>query len=232
MKRFWNKYTRAGLIALLGVLLASVAFVINNNIISSQVQTQKVIVTKEDIPPYMEITKETLEYKEIVIGEVPTDAISDSKDIEFGNAFAGKYGFQAGAALRKGYITTAEESDLGSAIGLKDGMRLIGVRTDLAMTAGDEVKPGVLVDAYAYFSSGSDAREGQSGRIINPGLTNLKVVKRLNSEGTVPDREAGNSLIPAVVVLEVTPEQAADLMEYQEIGKVYLLPSGSETLVE
>ncbi|MOA68788.1 hypothetical protein D3C78_1965800 [compost metagenome] len=53
-------------------------------------------------------------------------------------------------------------------------------------------------------------------------------MKRLNSEGTVPDPNAGNGLIPAVVVLEVTKTQAESIMEYQETGKVYLLPTEVE----
>lgn len=63
--------------------------------------------------------------------------------------------------------------------------------------------------------------------MVLPELSSLKVVKRLNAEGKVPDPADGGSLIPAVIVLEVTPQQAALLMEAQETGKVYLLPAGT-----
>ncbi|MEK5163183.1 RcpC/CpaB family pilus assembly protein [Paenibacillus sp. FSL R5-0527] len=225
MKKYWNKYTRSGLIILVGVLLALAAFSINNNMISEQVHTKKIIVAKGDIAPYEEITKDKLEYRDVVVSAVPAGAIQEADEINFGDAFASQYGFLQGMAIRKEYITTTADSALGSAVGLKDGMLHIGIRTDLAMSAGGEVKPGVLVNVNAFIR---DEATGQTKTIIDNELKGLRVVGCLNSEGTIPDPSAGNSLIPAVVVLEVTEEQGKKLTEYQEKGKVYLLPSGTQ----
>lgn len=191
--------------------------------LANQVETELVAVAKEDIPPFTKITEDNLEMLEKVVAEVPSDAVKDRKEVNFDNAYASDYGFMKGAPIRKSYITTAEESKLGTSVGLKEGMREIGVRTDLAQSAGNDVKPGVYVDAIAFIR---DDITGLSIKKIDPKLKNIKVLKLLNSEGTVPDPNVGNSLIPAVVVLEVSSKQAEELMAYQETGKVYFLPSG------
>ncbi|GGG06189.1 hypothetical protein GCM10010912_58520 [Paenibacillus albidus] len=224
MKKLWNKYTRSALIVLLGLVIALVAFKMNQNQIAEQVKTQKIIVAKTDIAPYAAITKEVLEYREVVLSEVPDDALKSPDELDFKDAYASKYGFLQSTPIRKSLITTAAASGMGAAVSLKAGMRQIGVKTDLAMSSGDEVKPGIVVDAYAYVS---DPTTGRSTSVVVPELSKLKVIKRLNSEGKVPDPVEGGSLIPAVVVLEVTPKQASLLMEYQESGKVYLLPAGT-----
>lgn len=221
-KKFWNKYTRSGLLVLVGLLIFVVAYKINQTSTAQQVQTQRVIVAKQNIPPYTALKKEMLEYKNIVMSAVPSDAITDANQINFDDAFSSSFGILQGAPLQKQQITKAAESQMGTAVSLKAGYTQIGVKTDLAMSAGDGAKPGVLVDVIAYV--GNDG--AGSTKVVDPSLKGLRVLKRLNSEGTVPDPNVGNSLIPSVVVLEVTPQQAAAIMEYQESGKVYLLPVG------
>lgn len=230
-KKWWNKYTRSGLIFTLAIIFAFVAFKLNSNMLAEQVQTKTVIVAKEDIAPFEMLTKEKLEFREVVVGEVPSDAIDNADDINFDDAYASKFGFLKGSSLRSSYITTAAKSELGAGVGLKDGMRLIGIKTDLVLSAGNEVKAGMLVDAIAFIQAQDNERGGSvSEKVIDPTLSKLEVVKLLNAEGTAPDAAAGNSLIPNVVVLKVTTEQAGKLMEHQETGKIYLLPTGTATL--
>jgi Flp pilus assembly protein CpaB len=230
-KKIWNKYTRAGLIITFGLLFATVAYTLNNNMIAEQVQTKRVIIAKEDIAPFEMLTKEKLEFREVVMGEVPSDAIDNAESINFDDAYASKFGFLKGSSLRSSYITTAVNSELGAGVGLKDGMRLIGIKTDLVLSAGNEVKVGILVDAIAFVQAQDNERGGSvSEKVIDPTLSKLEVVKLLNAEGVTPDPATGRSLIPNVVVLKVTTEQASKLMEYQETGKVYLLPTGTATL--
>lgn len=227
MKRFWNKYTRTAIIVFVGIGLALIGFIINENKISNSIQTKQVIIVKEDITPFKAITKESLQYQEVVISAVPNDAIENADDLNFDDLYAGEVGFSKGAILRKGYITNAQDSKVGTALGLSKGKVEVGVQTTLAQSAGDGAKPGVYVDVVAVIT---DERTGESKKITkkeNPNLSNLLVIRRLNAEGTTPDIESGKSLIPTVVVLEATTEQAADLVQYQEAGKVYLTPSGT-----
>ncbi|QDA30208.1 Flp pilus assembly protein CpaB [Paenibacillus polymyxa] len=224
MKKYWNKYTRAIFFFLVGAVLVITAFTMNQAQIDSQVQTKRIIVTKENVEPYGELKKENLEFKDVVISEVPDDAIMDQKSIQFGDAFASKFGFVQGTPIRSSYITDAKTSKLGSAIGLKKGRVEIGVKTDLVLSAGNEIRPGILVDAQAFITNGS---EGRGIRKVDPDLKGLLVKKVTNSEGMTPDSEStNNNMVPAAITLEVAPEQAARIMEYQETGKVYLLPAG------
>ncbi|MGG3278960.1 Flp pilus assembly protein CpaB [Paenibacillus solani] len=223
MKKLWNRYTRVLLMLIVALALAGTAVKLNQNAISNQVETERIIVVKEDIEPYMEITKENLEFKTVVKSEIPEGAIRNQEEIKFGDAFASQYGFLKGAPLQSTYITTAAKSKFGTAVSLDNGMLQIGVKVDLTTSTGGEVRPGLLVNAFAYVQ---DEESGGYRSITDKLLEELKVVKTLNSEGTSPDAESGGSLIPSVVVLEVTPEQGEKLMSFQESGKVYLLPAG------
>lgn len=223
IKKLWNKYTRAALILIGGAIIGLWAFSATEEKIESSIETETIILAKESIPPYGEITEDMLYSKNVVLSEVPEDAIRSLEEINFGDAYATEYGFVKDAKLQKAYITSATDSNFGAVVSLDKNMRQIGVNVDLTTTSGDALKPGVLVDAMAFIQ---EAEIGRAQTINNPELQSLKVVKRLNAEGTVPDPEAGNSLIPSVVVLEVTEQQAALLIQYQESGKVYLLPSG------
>ncbi|MGG4108828.1 Flp pilus assembly protein CpaB [Paenibacillus lautus] len=223
MKKIWNRYTRPLLIIVVALAVGGTAYSLSKSQNRSQVETERIIVVKEDIQPYMEITKENLEFKEVVKSEIPEGAIRNQEEITFGDAFASQYGFLKGAPLQSTYITTASQSKFGTAVGLDEGMLQIGVKVDLTTSTGGEVRPGLLVDAFAYVQ---DAETGVHRSITDKELKNLKVIKTLNSEGTSPDAESGGSLIPSVVVLEVSPEQGEKLMSFQESGKVYLLPAG------
>ncbi|NOU80778.1 hypothetical protein GC101_18100 [Paenibacillus sp. LMG 31459] len=223
MKRFWNKYTRALTLIILGIAILVVVNIVQSKNISNQVDTQRIVVAKQDIAPFTEITKDKLQYRDVVLSEVPVDAVLDAGELKFGDLYAGEYGIRSNEPVRTTYNTTSLNSQVGSSIGLKEGMTEIGIATDLARSAGDDAKPGVYVNIIAYVR---DEATNVSRKVVDPKLTNIKVLKRLNSEGTTPDAASGDSLIPAVVVLEVTPEQAAAIMEYQETGKVYLLPLG------
>ncbi|MBA9086491.1 Flp pilus assembly protein CpaB [Fontibacillus solani] len=222
-EKLWNKYTRSGLIVLVGVIFALIGFKLTQSNIAQHVQTQRVIVAKEDIAPFTELTKDMLEYEDRVISAIPSGAINDASQISFGDAYTSEFGIIKGSTLQAHLITTAAQSQMGSLVSLKPGYTEIGVKTDLVLSAGDEAKPGVLVDVIAYVQ-----KESESIKVSDPSLTGIRVLKRLNSEGTVPDPNAGNSLIPVVVVLEVTKAQAESIMEYQESGKVYLLPTELE----
>ncbi|MNW32168.1 hypothetical protein D3C74_91040 [compost metagenome] len=226
LKRFWNKYTRAGLIIFVGLAFALIAAVINQNNLESQIKTKQIIMTKEDIPPYKAISKDQLEYQDVIISAIPEDAILNADNLDFTDLYTGEYGFSKASPLRKNYLTTAQESKLGSALGLSEGMVEVGIQTTLAQSAGDGTQAGVYVEAIAILQ---EEQTGQTVKITkkeNPNLAKLLVIRRLNTEGLSPKSTEEKGVVPSVVVVEATPEQAADLVYYQEKGKVYLTPAG------
>lgn len=207
-----------------GVVMAGVAYNLTENSVASQVQTEQIIVAKENIPPHTKISKEMLEFQDKVISEIPGDAVKNADDIKFGDTYTGEYGFLKGTAIRSELVQSAEQSPYGSALGLKEGMVEIGLKTDLVQSAGANVKPGILVDIYAALT------EEQSTRVIgkaDPDLANILVKNVLNAEASeINQADANGSKVPAVVVVEVNDKQAQKLMVYQESGKIYLLPAG------
>ncbi|WP_348622649.1 RcpC/CpaB family pilus assembly protein [Paenibacillus polymyxa] len=222
--RFWNRNTRALLIVILSILLGIFAFWTNNKAVTQRVQTEKIWVAASDILPNSPITEANVVQKAMIVKEIPTDAVKDKDSLDWKDSFSSQYGFKAGDPLRSSYITSAEKSKMGTPVGLKDGRVEVGVKTDLAASAGNEVRPGTIVQVKAFISNGV---EGRGLTKADSDLEKILVKKVVNSEGLPPDGTAERgSIIPAVVTLEVTPEQGARLMSYQETGKVYLLPAG------
>lgn len=227
MKKYFNKYVRAGLIGGIGIIFAITAAILTTHTIDNQVHTQNVVVLKEDILPFKAITKEKLTYQEIPISTVPEDAVTNHKELQLTDLYATEYGFAKGSPLRKTYTSTKEHSKMGTSISLPKGKLEIGVATNLIQSAGDAIKSGVYVDVCAWVrKENSDAQHVITPK-ENPKMKHILVKKRLNTQGKIPDEGDSGGLIPAVAILEVTPEQATDLVKYQETGKVYLLPSGT-----
>lgn len=226
MKKYWNNYTRVGVLVLTGIVLLIVGYKMTSNKIDSQVQTKQIIVSKEDIAPHARITKDKLEFQEVTLSAIPEDAVFEVNELNFEDLYATEYGVIKGAPLRKSYLTTEEKSKLGNVVGLKEGYVDVAVTTSLAQSAGDGIKPGTYADVYAFIR---DERTGDVkliGPKQNPNFQNVLVKQRLNAEGTIPDPASGKSLIPAVAVLEVKREFAGDFVEVENKGKVHLAPAG------
>jgi len=228
MRKIWNKYTRGILIVTVSVLMASFAYVYNENQIESRMQTKKVVVAEEHIKPYYPAK---FTYREVAISEIPQDAIYDLAELEKqGPWYAGEVGLIKGYPVKKSMIYGKKDSPFGTSqllMNKKDKLH-IGVQTDLVRSAGDFIKPGVIVDVYVYIEP---QQMGEAPMVItpkmNPNLKGLLVVTRQTTEGVEPgSSENGSRRVPSVAVLEVNEKQAADLVKYQELGKVYLLPQG------
>ncbi|BFH18342.1 hypothetical protein J6TS7_32520 [Paenibacillus dendritiformis] len=226
MKRYWNKYTRLGLLVLTGIVLILVAVKVNTSIINEQVKTKQIIVAKQDIAPFGKITKEMLEFQEVTLSAIPEDAVSDAKDLNFDDLFATEYGVIKGTPLRKNYTTTEAASKMGNVVGLKEGHVNVAVTTSLVQSAGDGIKPGTYVDVYAYIRDERTGMDKLVGPKQNPNFKNVLVKQRLNAEGIVPDPTSGKSLIPAVAILEVKREFAGDFVEVENQGKIFLTSAG------
>lgn len=224
LKSLWNKRTRPLLIIVVSLLFAVAAWFYTQQTITKQVQTKSVFVAAQDIEPNSPLTQDSLVQREVVISSVPPDAITDISALNLDDAYASQLGFKKGDVIRQSYVTTAKDSKLGTAVALKDGMVEIGVATDLASTAGNEVRAGMLVHVQAFLT---ESTEGRGVLKVDPDLTDILVRKVVNSEGYTPEEAADQgSRVPAVVTLEVTPDQASRIMKYQQTGKIFLLPSG------
>ncbi|OAB30512.1 Flp pilus assembly protein CpaB [Paenibacillus macquariensis] len=224
MKKTWNKVTRRILIVLGAAIITFSMVFLANSFVKKNTDLVQVVVAKENVSPYQSL-KDMVMYRDVVRSEVPEDAIKDVKELE-GEWFANDVGFYKASPIMKSGITTSENSKYGETLELKEGERLIGIKVDQAQSAGDYIKPGVLVDAIVYVKS-------EEGTIVigpeeDPDLAGLLVLARQNSEGTTPG-EDGRSLVPAVAIIETSNKDVRKkLVRYQEEGKIYLSPSGVE----
>jgi Flp pilus assembly protein CpaB len=227
MKNVWNKYTRAFVIILFASLLSLTAFYLNQQFIESKIETKRIVVAKEHVPPHTNIS-DLIEYREVVVSEIPQDAIYDINDIKGDEPwFTEEIGLTKGYPIKKSMISTASKTVFGPSSELEGKeTRFIGVATDQVRSAGDYIHAGVRVDAYVFIPPALDLPEQVISPQDNPKLANLLVHDRQNSQGKDPSDTEGREAIPAVAILEVTPDVAKDLVKYQEIGKVYLLPTG------
>jgi len=224
LKKYWNRTTRNSLLILMGLLIGFGGYILNENKIENQVKTAEVIIAKVDIPPHTKITKDMLAITEKPLSEISEDTVKDASEITFDDAFSGQFGFLANAPIRTTNVTTAANSPFGSVLNLPKGMVEIGIKSDLILSTGSHVKPGTLVDAYAAVT---DAQTNEVREVVDKDLKALLVKSVLNSEATeINQPEVSGSKVPAVIVVEVNPQQATKILNLQENGKVYLLPSG------
>lgn len=234
MKRLWNKKVRSLVIVIFAVMLTLVAFSMNQNYVKDRVDTEKIIVAAENIPPFTAIEGKTTT-REVVRSEVPEDAIRSLTELdESGPYFTGELGFVKGAPLQKQLIKNSKGSRFGPAAELsKDEDALyIGITTDQARSAGDYIRPGVLVDAFVFIPGDMDRRPEVIGPKQNPNMKGLLVHDRQTSDGTTPGEEGQVSQIPTVAILKVKSDVARDLVMYQETGKIYLMPHGYDPQFE
>lgn len=225
MKKYWNKKTSTILTIVLGIALFVGGYSFVQHKIDTQVQTEKVLVAKGDIEPYAALTEANTEVVKRTVAEIGDDAVHSLSELKAGDAFATKFGFTSGAIIHSKYVTDADDSQMGSAVRLKNGNVQMAVKADLVTSTGAEIRPNNTVDIYAYIGNQGEA----GGRTVaDPSLKGIRVIKVKNTEGVTPTTEGGNTGIPAAVVLEVSPDQAAKIVTFQNQGVVYLLLSGME----
>lgn len=225
IKGLWNKYTRIGLILGGAILISSVAVAMNASYVEGRVKTREVLVAAEDIKPYDKIEKK-LKKREVVEAEIPEDAITDLKELQsLGLQYSGELGIAEGFPVKRSQLVSAAKSKFGSPMEL-NGELFVGVATDQVRSTGDYIKPGVLVDAYVYLEGDQQTPPTLITPAQNKKLKGLLVYDRQNADVKSPDQAEGRNKIPTVAILKVKPEIAADLVAYQEQGRIYLLPSG------
>lgn len=227
-KKFWNKATRRILIIFSSLLLAGAAVVIQTIIVNNQTVTSLVYVASDNLKPYTSVTGK-LEQRNVVQSEIPEDAITDLKQLEGQTWVTNEVGIPKGIPVSKSLLVTAKESKYGEAIELTDGAMFIGVQTDQVRSAGDMIKPGTIADAYVYIAGDDRTPAKLVSPKVDPRLKGLLIKDRQNQNGYEPKKEGeGNqNPIPAIAVVETNdPEVAAALIQYQEEGKFYFVPTG------
>lgn len=229
IKRYWNKYTRLGVIVILALSVAIATSEINNTYLESKVKLVKIVVAAENIKPYTELKRENLTYREVVKAEVPADALDNLEIfLQEGPMFAGEVGFIKGYPIKKSLTNNSLDSVFGSPLGLKEGKSYLGIAID--QVRAQLVKPGIMVDAYCFFQSSALGGNAQIISKLEDPLLGGLYVHAVKDKDNEEINEKNRGAIPAVVVVEtVSPEQTGKLIYYQTVGKIFLVPIGTDS---
>ncbi|GGI97967.1 Flp pilus assembly protein CpaB [Paenibacillus hunanensis] len=225
LDRYLNRTTKMLVLIVLALIVFMVSYKWQQAKLADQRVTVPVLVAKADILPYQELDDTNSEVQQRVKSDVPTDALTDIKQLENGQRFASGIGFSQGSMIRQNYLTTASQSAKGSSVALKQGEYELGVKVDLPTAAGGEVRAGSKVDVIAYVG-----RDNQGTVRSDPVLKGIEVQTVFDSQGGIINSSDadGNRTVPGVVVLRVNEQQRNLIVGYQESGKVYLAPAGQQ----
>jgi len=220
-----KKWLKVLIILFTGVTVAGVTFLVNSAYIEKHTRLVNVVVAAEDIHPYSVVKK--YHTAEAVISSVPDDAVTDPAFLGEQEWYAGSLGIGKDDIIRKSRINNVETNPFGKALALKDKKVLVGVKTDQVMSAGSNIKPGVMVNALVFIPS--DNRSRPENSVIGPdqdGLLSGLLIREIQNADTNAPNGKGREAQPVVAVIETSIPAAQKLVLYQEIGKVYLVPAG------
>lgn len=108
---------------------------------------------------------------------------------------------------------------------IEPGMRRISITVNLSSALGGRLRPGDRVDiGWVPKDSGRDSEEAS---MIVEGITVYEVInsraESISQIDSNSNRFEADRLIPAVVTLVVTPDQAVKIKDYESRGSLFLL---------
>lgn len=183
-----------------------------------------VVVAKQTIPAYTEITEDMVETM-----EYPESAVAPNAVLELENAVGCKTLVEISAQeiLMSNHLLNAEDIAGGLALMLDDGMRAMSVRVDSVTGVSNLLKVGNRVDVIVVLAVSEDDGEA------NDDLANNESVAKMlleNIEVVALDTALiGNSIDDdgkpyyTTVTLAVTPQDAVSLALSCYEGTVYLI---------
>ena len=210
-------------IRILALLLAVVVMIMMAIILLPKEQTNEpmeevkktVVVAKQTIPAYAEITEDMVETT-----EYPESAVAPNTVLELENAIGCRTLVEISAqeTLMSNHLLKAEDIAGGLSMLLDNGMRAMSVRVDEVSGVSNLLKVGNYVDVIAVVSNPTENNEV----VANMLLENIEIV-------ALDTALLGNSLDDdgnpyyTTVTLAVTPQDAVSLALSCHEGAVYLI---------
>ena len=224
------------LLAVVVMLMMSIILLPQNDNKEEDVATQNVIVAKQDIPAYTEITEEMLELAEYPENLVPADAVTEM-EAAVGNKTLTEISQKE--VLMNNHLFSEGDTNGGLALTLDAGMRAMSVSVDSVSGVSNLLKVGNKVDVIVVLQtqkSESTANEAaadgtevtDSGNVTDDGvvsrmlLENIEIVALDSTLEGNPVDESGEPYY-STVTLSVTPQDAVKLAFSSYEGTVYLI---------
>lgn len=226
-----KKLLKSALVVLVFIMIFGITFTLNRLYIRKNTDMVNVVIAAKKIPAFSQITEEQVKLSQLPSSVVPKDAIADTNLFSEGNKyFTADLGFGIGDIIRLDRLSDGKSDGLNILTSLEDENKtLVSINTNLVKSCANLVSPGSLVNVIVFIK-GQMIEEPD--KIISPvedaRLTNLLVIDKKNAESS-SITEKGRESIPAVVTFMMDKENietAKALVQYNEIGSVYLLPVG------
>lgn len=208
------------------LVLAAVAFVLALAAGARQWQahfrTVPVLRVRAEVPAGQPVPQAAVEVVQVPAGGRPEGALGRVQ------ALAGRWArvpLVPGEILLEGHLTS-ERPRTELADQVQPGRRVLSIPVRPEAALQGALKPGDIVDAWAVFPAASPGPDH-----VQALAAGLRVMDVRNSEGAptaaAAAAEAPGRAVPAAVLVEVTPEQAAAVLSALTArGEVFLLLAG------
>lgn len=213
------------------IIIFGITFTLNRLYIKNNTDMINVVVAAKKIPAFSQITEDQVKMSKVPSSVVPKDAITDTNLLSKENRyFAADLGFGTDDIIRLDRLSDDKNGVYNILTTLEaENKTLVSINTNLVKSCANLVSPGSLVNVIVFIK-GQMIEEPD--KIISPAedarLNNLLVIDKKNAESS-SIAEEGKESIPAVVTFMMDKENietAKALVQYNEIGSVYLLPVG------
>ncbi len=180
-----------------------------NRMKEAQAAKGKVVYAIRDIPEGTSIAMDYLEERELEVGKIPVDSITNASLVA---GRISKYGIMSGQLLSQ-HDLAPQGVSLGFEARLKQGMRAITFAVDSNTGVAGFLNPESHVDVLAMVGAGADTK-------ASPILSDIEVI----AVGQTYQRQPGaNQATPASsVTVAVTPDDAQKLVKAVAASKLYL----------
>lgn len=180
-----------------------------NKMKAAQAAKGKVVYAVRDIPEGTAIPMDYLEERELEVGKIPVDSISNAS---LAAGRVSKFGIMSGQLLSQ-HDLAPQGMTLGFEARLKQGMRAITFGVDNNTGVAGFLNPESHVDVLAMVGAGAETK-------ASPILSDIEVI----AVGQTYQRQAGaTTATPASsVTVAVTPEDAQKLVKAVAASKLYL----------
>lgn len=180
-----------------------------NRIKAAQAAKGKVVYAVRDIPEGMSIPMDYLEERELEVGKIPVDSVSNASLVA---GRVSKFGIMSGQLLSQ-HDLAPQGVSLGFESRLKQGMRAVTFGVDNNSGVAGFLNPESHVDVLAMVGAGAETK-------ASPILSDIEVI----AVGQSYQRQAGaTAATPASsVTVAVTPEDAQKLVKAVAASKLYL----------
>ncbi len=180
-----------------------------NRMKQAQAAKGKVVYAIRDIPEGTSIPMDYLEERELEVGKIPVDSVSNASLVA---GRVSKFGIAAGQLLSQ-HDLAPQGMTLGFEARLKQGMRAITFGVDNNSGVAGFLNPESHVDVLAMVGAGADTK-------ASPILSDIEVIAVGQTYQRQPGQQAATPA--SSVTVAVTPEDAQKLVKAVAASKLYL----------